>query len=352
MNSLRRTLRCSKLIPLCVAIGSVALTCTLPSTAQIFIREDSNFDNEIIYPEIPPVDPTPPPVVVTPPPPPVVTPPPPEIVITPPPPPVILPPPVVHTPIYTGPQPIDLTNAAANVAPNLPKPPLPLLGNAVDGMQAIAEFPAKDTKGNADWILVRGEKESVYERPNPYTAKLEQGTILVSVRRPSQQAFVETPAGDVALHSDGDLMLTWTDGLLRIYNISALGSDCKIKFSPEVIGDDKARTVKLKAGFEVVASPKRELTRADLRPSDGIARRRAQLVANGRIGISEFQVQSVLANSAIVAQMMAEQTNKKESRVLADMSKMAAVLNYVNGYQGYTIEGKTGLATAPAAQPH
>lgn len=332
----------------CAAAVFVTVT-FLPYQALADDHEAIFGDYEIYIPETPPPvvqpPPPPPPVVVTPPPPPVVVPPPPPVVVTPPP---VLPPPVVHIP-FIQPQSIDVTNAAASVKPNLPQP-IPLLtGNAADGMQTIAEdkFPdLKDAKGGGDWILVRGEHNAVYKRPNEYTAKLENGTILVSVRRPSQFALIQTPAGDVALHSDGDLMLTWEGDVLRIFNISAMGSDCKIKFGEGVVHDSKSQTVQLKPGYEVVASS-RVLTRADLRPSDGIARRRAQLVANGHIGISEFMVQNLLANSAIIAQLVQEQSNVKETRVLAQMSKMAAVLNHVNSPYGYTIEGKTGLASGP-----
>lgn len=170
------------------------------------------------------------------------------------------------------------------------------------------------------------------------------------MRRPSDLALVLTPLGEIALHSDGDVLLTYTGDVLRIYNISALGNDCKVKFGREVIGENKSECVKLKVGFEIVAST-HKLGRVDLRPADGVARRRAQLLNNGHMAISEFSVQSVLSNSAVIVQIAQQSTNAKEARVLSQMSKMAAVLNYVNSPYGYTVEGATGVASAPGKQP-
>ena len=69
------------------------------------------------------------------------------------------------------------------------------------------------------------------------------------------------------------------------------------------------------------------------------------------MAISEFSVQSVLSNSAVIVQIAQQSTNAKEARVLSQMSKMAAVLNYVNSPYGYTVEGATGVASAPGKQP-
>jgi hypothetical protein len=273
--------------------------------------------------------------------------------ITPPPtpPPVVrTPPPVVQTPqgpIYFGPQPIDVTNDRYSVKEDLPAVVPPLTGDAVDGLIPIADsrFPDKKSlKGSGEWILVRGEQESKFTRPNEYTAKLEQGTILVSVRRPSQVALVETPIGDVALHADGDVMLAWNDGVLRIFNISAIRSECKAKFENTVFGDSKSRTVTIRTGYEVVACADHKLGRAEMRPSDGVARRRAQLVADGHIGVSEFSVESMLQSSLTIAHIAA-QHDPKDTRILGQMSKMAAVLNVVNSPYGYTKSSPTGLAS-------
>jgi hypothetical protein len=283
----------------------------------------------------------------------------PRATFTPPPPPVHTPPPTVHTPPprvvpttpttnqpFLAPQQIDLSNDRYNVGQDLQPIPL-LVGHAADGLNIIshARFPIeKDLKGSSELILVRGEPDAVFTRPNRYTAKLEKGTIMVSVRRPSEIGLIQTPIGDVALHSDGDVMLTWAGSALRVYNISALRNDCKVKIFKEVLGDGRVHTVSLKTGYEMIASD-HKLSRGELRPPDGIARRRSQLLANGHLGVCEFSVQSVLEHSAIIAQMQ-QAHSAKETRVLGQMSKMAAVLNVVNSPYGYTASSPTGLASA------
>lgn len=249
---------------------------------------------------------------------------------------------------YVGPQPIDVTNDRYVVGQNAPVPTPLTIGQAIDGLKLISNTHFPDERvlsGSSDWILVRGEQDSQYTRPNAYTALLNSGTILVSVRRPSQLALVETPLGKVALHSDGDVMVSWRDGLLRIFNISALRSDCKVKFEANTVAEAKLQTVAIRTGYEVVASADHKLGRRDMRPPDGIARRRAQLIANGHVGVSEFSVQSVLQSSPMIAHIQ-QQHDAKETRILAQMSKMAAVLNVVNSPYGYTVESNTGLASA------
>lgn len=249
---------------------------------------------------------------------------------------------------YVGPQPIDVTNDRYVVGQDTQMPMPMTIGQAIDGLKVISDAQFPDEKvlgGNGDWILVRGEQESQYTRPNPYTALLNSGTILVSVRRPSQLALVETPLGKIALHSDGDVMVSWKDGLLRIFNISALRSDCKVKFESGKFAEAKLQPVAVRTGYEVVASADHKLGRREMRPADGIARRRAQLIANGHVGVSEFSVQSVLQSSPMIAHIQ-QQHDAKETRILAQMSKMAAVLNVVNSPYGYTAEGNTGLASA------
>jgi len=180
MVALKEFLRVSQII----AVSAFAVTVLQgPALAQSSNLNQYQYSTDGYEIPIPPVV-VPPPVYTPPaPPPPVVVPPPPPVVVAPPEVPRVPVLPVVQAPnVPFFPQAIDLTNAAPNVRPNLPVPIPPLIGSASDGLQTIPnnQFPlAKNLKGKSDWILVRGEESSVFQRPNPYTAKLEAGTILV-----------------------------------------------------------------------------------------------------------------------------------------------------------------------------
>jgi hypothetical protein len=217
------------------------------------------------------------------------------------------------------------------------------------GIQMIADNtftcqPRGDENG--DYILVRGDEKAQWEKTSPVSVKLAVGSILVSVRRPSRFALIATPNGTVALDASGDALVSFNDGVLRVDNLSGRGIRCKVKIDGSVLGG-KSQSVALAAGYEMVASTQ-GLTREDARPADGIARRGFSLLANGHMAVNEFSVESFLSSSAIIASIAGTSSDPKEHRILNDMSKMAAVLNYVNGAYGYTA-GNTGLATKPGA---
>lgn len=335
---------------LIVAAGLTVLSTPMVQAQYQYYFPDGDGGDYIPTP--PPPPPPPPPVIPTPPPPP-----PPVVIPTPPPapPPTIpqiqLPPPQLHVFIPPITTPTDVTNPApqANGAVPLPR----FVGPAQSGVALIPAilFPKKgDQKGNSDWILVRGDDKSVFEKPTPYAVKLEHGQIIVSVRRPSQMAMIETPLGDVALSADGDVLMSYNDEVLRIFNLSSRGKNCKVKLGHEVFEDSNQKAMTVAAGYELVCSH-HKVTRAELRPADGVARRGMSLLANGHIGISEFSVSTVLANSTLISSIVQQADNAKERRILADMSKMAAVLNHVQGTQGYSYEGAQGLAMKPKANP-
>jgi hypothetical protein len=87
-------------------------------------------------------------------------------------------------------------------------------------------------------------------------------------------------------------------------------------------------------GHEIVSSD-HALTRADLHPHDGIGRRRFGFVESNVLAVSEFSLESVLTSSDFLVDLSQKTSGIKERRIMGDLSKMAAVLNYMNGQQGF-----------------
>lgn len=272
--------------------------------------------------------------VFQPPPPPPPTPPPPPEVIPPPPPPPILPPDsrVTTPPILV---PTDVTNQA--LIGNSPSAfsNLPPLTNGIEVLKD-SKFPkGGDDAQDSSGILVRQVDGTVLEKPNPHSVRLESGTILVSVRKPSRVGSIETPLLRIALNADGEVLVTAKDGVVHVLNASARGSGCKLQLIEKVFEGAKKTVFAIKPGFEFVAG-NHKLTRADMRPKDGIARRRSQTFEDGKIALAEFSLQCLLADSVILSDMGQKESGAKETHIHADLSKMASVLNVVNGAHGFT----------------
>jgi hypothetical protein len=242
--------------------------------------------------------------------------------------------------------PADVTKFDTTFNPN-PTGPLDGLIALVDDMWPKAEA----MEGPDEGILVEGDDASLFVKETGHSVKLDRGQILVAVRRPSHVALIKSPLANISLAADGDIMVTYDQGgLIRIMNISGRGTVCKIKLDPSIWAGEKQTLLSIKPGFELVGSISK-VTRPDIRPADGVARRGSKLIANGHIAVSGVSIQSVLGSNAIIAKLN-QKDDKQDRRIIANMSKMAAVLNYVNGEEGYKVEGSTGLATVPGAGTH
>jgi hypothetical protein len=211
---------------------------------------------------------------------------------------------------------------------------------ALAGIKSVGEksFPASSAlSGPSSGILVRSEPGTEFSRPNVYVVDLQKGAVLLSVRRPSNVALIQTPLGEVSVAANGDAMVRFEDGLLRIDNLDGRGESVMVKFDGKL---GSAKPLAIAPGFEIVAGD-HTLGRSDVRPSDGIARRHSKVLEGGKIAVNTFSLQSLLESHSLIAGMNQSQSGTKERKILGDMSKMAAVLNYVNGTQGYVAEGKT-----------
>lgn len=209
---------------------------------------------------------------------------------------------------------------------------------AQGGIQAANQFPKEsDLGGDAHWIMVRKEEGSEYNRPSPYTVDFKFGRILVGVKKPSNAALIYTPLGQVSVAANGDVLLSYKDGVLRVDNLDGTGQTVKVRLDKGTYAGHVAQ-VSIAPGYEVTASEK-TLTPHDLHPHDGVARRHFSTLQNGRFAVSEISVESAIHNVSAIVQMAQQSQGAQDRRMLSDMSKMAAVLNYMHGSDGFT-EGK------------
>ena len=258
------------------------------------------------------------------------------------------PPPPVHTSIPLPPQPqalvtpilpTDLTqpieSPKADLAPENP--------NILAGLQELAEdkFPGLDGAKNPDGIIVAYKQGSEFSRAGNCSVDLLSGEILVSVRRPSRLAQITSKIAAASFSSDADVEISLQDGALRFMNLSGLNQKVLVKVPAGIIGD-KSRVFAIRPGYELLVGD-HKLTRPELRPSDGYARRFHKTLENGQMAIGEISVESILRNSDLIADLKQKDSGSKERRILADMSKMAAVLNHLNGNSGFEAETKASL---------
>jgi len=214
--------------------------------------------------------------------------------------------------------------------------PLTSLTQPINGLSQLDKFPSvENLKGPSDFILVQGEP-TCFVRETPYMVNVLEGTVLASVKRPSQLGMLNTPLGVVALSANSDAFITVQKGVVRLRNIDALGQTLRVQLDKGPFAG-KVKIFTIKPGYELVAGD-HKLGRADLRPQDGILRRHPQVLEDGFVAVSQYHVESALQQSAIVVGLNQKESDAKSRRVLSDMSRMAAVLNHVNGYDGYVKE--------------
>ncbi len=208
-------------------------------------------------------------------------------------------------------------------------------------------FPKdEDLKGSGEWIIVRGTDPKGFHRQSPHSIQLSNGSILVSVRRPSSVAIVNTPLGEIAINADSDVLVTYTDGVVRVNNLTGLGKNVLIKTAESSVSaringkevtapvESTPVTMAFACGYEVSIGED-TLSHEHLRPQDGLARRHFQVVNDGKMAVCQFSVESALNNHDLIAELASKQSGAKERKILGDMSKMAAVLNYMHGTHGY-----------------
>jgi hypothetical protein len=228
-------------------------------------------------------------------------------------------------------QPIDVTHTTDQMNSMIPNPVM-----TVGGVMQSDKFPSMDNlKGSLDFLLVQPQcGDDVFTKTSAYVANLTNGTLLCSVKKPSETGVVVTAIGDVAFTSNSDAFVVFdsANNVLRVRNVTGLSQRVKVKINK---GPLAGKIFLVEPGFELVVSD-HDLSRGSLRPADGITRRGSRLIDGKYAAVSEYYVQSQLQSSALVSQMEQKQaSDAKARRILTDMSRMAAVLNQVNGGQGF-----------------
>lgn len=271
------------------------------------------------------------------------------------------PPPVIHIPQSPTPQPETprvpepppvVRIPVVPIMPQLPKTDTQTPFNPMDVTRQLGVSPESDEapdalhgiqmtnwpdriKESGDAVLVRASAGTRYSKITPYTVQFDEGEALISVRKPTSLAFITFEHGQVALTPDSDILIKSVNGTVHITNFDGAGEAVKIKLNPSSGRDEDAKVIALARGYELIVSA-RVLKRNDIRIADGSARRHFKMLDGGTVAVCEISTESVLNSSAVVAQMVERNEGGKDHRILVDLSKMAAVLNYVNGTEGFT----------------
>lgn len=217
----------------------------------------------------------------------------------------------------------------------------PAANAALQGIRKIDDinFPrATPREDDPDGLLVKWRPDSKFTRPQNNIVKLVSGEILVSVKSPAKKGIINTTYGIIALEANAVVMTSYENGILRIKNMDGIGQKIKIKLNEGNFAHQKPIIVTVAPGYEFVAAD-HTLNRRELRPKDGIARRFVKVLEQGQAAIGEFSLASAMDNSSILVDLRQSVSGVKERRVLSDMTKMAAVLNYqMGGGHGFRLE--------------
>lgn len=255
----------------------------------------------------------------------------------------------VQPPIYVPPVQTQMDVTKPPVDKPAQVPALPSLGSLINTLPEN-KFPKLEAlKGDGKGILVKAHEDTKYHKSAPCIVQFHDGYILVAVHKPSDTGAVTTPVGDIAITSNSAVILKFANGILRVMNLSACHQHLKAKLHSDLFTNGKEKIISVPPGCELIAGH-HKLGRADLHPDDGVLRRRFKVFEMGHLAVSEFSAESVLKNSGLIASMN-ESSDAKDRALLKDLSKMAAVLNYCNGTQGFTTS-TSGLAQGNYSTPH
>jgi hypothetical protein len=200
------------------------------------------------------------------------------------------------------------------------------------------QFPNRERAGeNAEGVLVKAVPDSQYGQPQGNVVDLKSGSILVGVQRPTDQAFIDTRFGEIVLEPEAAVIVRYDSGILRLLNLTGRHKRVKVRLDRGPFAGAQKIEVGVEPGYELVVGD-RKLERRDLRLNDGIARRNVSYLGKDNVAVSEFSLESTITGSELIASLQQKDAGAKEQRVIADMSKLAAVINQIRGAYGFVAE--------------
>jgi hypothetical protein len=256
------------------------------------------------------------------------------------------------------------SDTSAASAPEKSTLPFPTIGSesigSIQGVQAVSSktFPsAIDIHGSAAGVLLHARKETRYDLLSPLSIWLEEGPLLVSVRRPSDMVLVATKFGDICVTAGGDALVErGEEDTLRIVNLctnnetvflnmhdklwvsSPWGHIGKVKQLSEKKG--KKRTyeeidsgaVSIAPGYELVIGA-HMLTLDDVKPPDSVGRREWKTLEGGHFVVAEISIDNLTQLHDLIKNL--NNHGGKAAAVFAEIMKSAGQLKDKQGEAGF-----------------
>lgn len=256
---------------------------------------------------------------------------------------------------------------ASTPAADKPNLPFPVIGSeslpSVAGVQPVSSqyFPsAIDIHGSASGVLLHARRETRYDMLSSLSIWLEDGPLLVSVRRPSEMLLVATKFGDVCITAGGDALVERGDeDTLRVVNLctsgdtvflnmhdklwtnSPWGHTAKVqqlndphdrKGRKRTYQDIESGAVSIAPGYELVIGG-HALTMEDVKPPDSVGRRDIKTFEGGRIVVSEISIDNLTQIHDLVKNL--NNHGEKASGIFTEIMKSAGLLKSKQGESGF-----------------
>ncbi len=192
--------------------------------------------------------------------------------------------------------------------------------------------------GNRMPVMIPREGTTI-NQSGPGSFKLESGLALLVVH--GAPATVSTTLGNIDVHRTADVLISMTDGVLRVQNLDAAHNGVQVHLN------QTGTNVAVGPGFELVASAT-GLTREVLAPVDGLARRNQVISSTGMLAVSEIQLASVIQNQLKVLDVGG--TTRLVGPVVDRVLKTAAIMDLTRGVVGF-VTGALPVPLPPVLTP-
>ena len=258
-------------------------------------------------------------------------------------------------------------DAAADKSEKADKPPLPfpvISGDNVSSVSAIQavssrNFPsAIDIHGSAAGVLLHARKETRYDLLSPLSIWLEEGPLLVSVRKPSDMVLVATKFGDICVVSGGDALVErGEEDTLRIVNLCTSGDTVFLNMHDKLwtgspwghsgkvqqLNEKKGKKTKtyeevesgaisIAPGYELVIGAQ-SLSLEDAKPADSVGRRDFKTFEGGRFVVAEISIDHLTQLHDLIKNL--NNHGEKASTVFNEIMKNAAQMRNKQGESGF-----------------